>query len=97
MRRWLNRIPRSKNLKPIARKLNPDSPALASLLAAGALATLAVKQYQESVNLYNEAITIGKNSPRITGTEYVPHAATVLSPMHISVKFWPLLTRPIAP
>src|SRR5579872_2541476 len=48
----------SKTLKPIARKLNPDSPALASLLAAGALATFAVKHYRESLNLYNEAITI---------------------------------------
>jgi len=48
----------SKSLEPIARKLNPDSPALASLLAAGALATSAVNHYQESVNLNNEAITI---------------------------------------
>ena len=53
----------SKTLKPIARKLNPDSPALASLLAAGALATSAVKHYQESVNLYNEAITIWEEQP----------------------------------
>jgi tetratricopeptide (TPR) repeat protein len=53
----------SKTLKPIARKLDPDSPALASLLAAGALATLAVKHYQESVNLYNEAITIWEEQP----------------------------------
>ena len=35
----------NKTLAPIARKLNPDSPALASLLAAGALATSAVKHY----------------------------------------------------
>ena len=53
----------SKTLEPIARKLNPDSPALASLLAAGALATLAVKHYQESVTLYNEAITIWEEQP----------------------------------
>ena len=52
-----------KTLIPIARKLNPDSPALASLLAAGALATSAVKHYQESVNLYNEAITIWEEQP----------------------------------
>jgi len=45
------------------RKLNPDSPALASLLAAGALATLSVKHYQESVTLYNEAITIWEEQP----------------------------------
>lgn len=48
---------------PIARKLNPDSPALASLLAAGALATSAVKHYQESVNLDNEAIAIWEEQP----------------------------------
>jgi tetratricopeptide (TPR) repeat protein len=48
----------SKTLIPIARKLNPASPALASLLAAGALANLTVKHYQESVNRYNGAITI---------------------------------------
>jgi tetratricopeptide (TPR) repeat protein len=48
----------SKTLEPMARKLNPDSPAQASLLAAGALATSAVKHYQESVNLCNEAIAI---------------------------------------
>jgi len=53
----------SKGLKPIARKLNPDSPALASLLAAGALATSAVKHYQESVNLDNEAIAIWEEQP----------------------------------
>ena len=53
----------SKILVPMARKLNPDSPALASLLAAGALATLAVKHYQESVTLYNEAITIWEEQP----------------------------------
>ncbi len=53
----------SKTLIPIARKLNPDSPALASLLAAGALATSAVKHYQESVNLFNEAITIWEEQP----------------------------------
>jgi tetratricopeptide (TPR) repeat protein len=52
-----------KTLIPITRKLNPDSPALASLFAAGALATSAVKQYQESVNLYNEAITIWGEQP----------------------------------
>ncbi len=52
-----------KTLIPIARKLNPDSPALASLLAAGALATSAVKHYQESVNLYDEAITIWEEQP----------------------------------
>jgi len=53
----------SKTLKPIARELNPDSPVLASLLAAGALATLAMKHYQESVSLYNEAITIWEEQP----------------------------------
>jgi len=53
----------SKTLIPIARKLNPDSPALASLLAAGALATSAVKHYQESVNLYNQAIRIWEGQP----------------------------------
>jgi tetratricopeptide (TPR) repeat protein len=52
-----------KTMVPIARKLNPDSPALASLLAAGALATSAVKHYQESVNLSNEAITIWEEQP----------------------------------
>lgn len=53
----------SKTLIPIARKLNPDSPALASLLAAGALATAAVKHYQESVHLYDEAIAIWEEQP----------------------------------
>jgi tetratricopeptide (TPR) repeat protein len=53
----------SKTLIPIARKLNPDSPALASLLTAGALATSAVKHYQEAVNLYNQAITIWEQQP----------------------------------
>jgi tetratricopeptide (TPR) repeat protein len=53
----------SKALVPMARKLNPDSPALASLLAAGALATSAVKHYQESVNLCNEAIAIWEEQP----------------------------------
>jgi len=53
----------SKTLIPIARKLKPDSPARASLLAAGALATSAVKHFQESVNLYNEAITIWEEQP----------------------------------
>jgi tetratricopeptide (TPR) repeat protein len=53
----------SKTLVPVARKLNPDSPALASLLAAGALATSAVKHYQESVNLCNEAIAIWEEQP----------------------------------
>jgi len=53
----------SKTLEPIARKLNPDSPPLASLLAAGALAKLAMKDYQESVNLYNKAITIWEDQP----------------------------------
>ena len=53
-----------KTIAPIARKLNPDSPALASLLAAGALATSAVKHYQESVSLSNEAITIWEEQPR---------------------------------
>jgi len=53
----------SKTLVPVARKLNPDSPALASLLAAGALATSAVKHYQESVNLDNEAIAIWDEQP----------------------------------
>ena len=53
----------SKTLIPIARKLNPDSPALASLFAAGALATSAVKHYQESVNLDNEAIAIWEEQP----------------------------------
>jgi tetratricopeptide (TPR) repeat protein len=53
----------SKTLIPIARKLNPDSPALASLLAAGALATSAAKHYRESVNLSNEAITIWEEQP----------------------------------
>jgi tetratricopeptide (TPR) repeat protein len=53
----------SKTLIPIARKLNPESPDLASLLAAGALATSAVKHYQESVNLYNKAITIWEEQP----------------------------------
>jgi tetratricopeptide (TPR) repeat protein len=53
----------SKTLAPMARKLNPDSPALASLLAAGALATLAVKHYQESVDLCNDAITIWEGQP----------------------------------
>jgi tetratricopeptide (TPR) repeat protein len=53
----------SKTLKPIARKLNPDSPALASLLAAGALTTLVVKHYRESINLYNEAIAIWEEQP----------------------------------
>jgi tetratricopeptide (TPR) repeat protein len=48
----------NKTLAPIAGKLDPDSPALASLLVAGALATSAVKHYQESVALYNEAIVI---------------------------------------
>lgn len=52
-----------KTIVPIARKLNPDSPALASLLAAGALATSAVRHYQESVNLYNEAIAIWEERP----------------------------------
>ena len=53
----------NKTLVPIARKLNPDSPALASLLAAGALATSAVKHYQESLNLYNQAIAIWEEQP----------------------------------
>jgi tetratricopeptide (TPR) repeat protein len=53
----------SKTLIPIARKLNPDSPALASLLAAGALATSAAKHYRESVTLYNEAIAIWEEQP----------------------------------
>ena len=53
----------NKSLISIARKLNPDSPALASLLAAGALATSAVKHYQESVNLDNEAIAIWEEQP----------------------------------
>jgi tetratricopeptide (TPR) repeat protein len=53
----------SKTLRPIARKLNPESPALASLLAAGALATSAVKHYQETVNLCNEAIGIWEEQP----------------------------------
>jgi tetratricopeptide (TPR) repeat protein len=52
-----------KTIVPIVRKLNPDSPALASLLVAGALATSAVKHYQESVNLSNEAITIWEEQP----------------------------------
>jgi tetratricopeptide (TPR) repeat protein len=53
----------SKTLIPIARKLNPDSPALASLLTAGALASSTVNHYQESVNLYSEAITIWEEQP----------------------------------
>ena len=53
----------NKSLAPIGRKLNPGSPALASLLAAGALATSAVKHYRESVNLYNEAIAIWEEQP----------------------------------
>jgi tetratricopeptide (TPR) repeat protein len=53
----------NKTLVPIARKLNPDSPALASLLAAGALAKSAVKHYRESVNLYNEVIAIWEEQP----------------------------------
>jgi len=53
-----------KTIVPIARKLNSDSPALASLLAAGALATSAVKHYQESVNLCNEAIAIWEEQPQ---------------------------------
>ena len=53
----------SKTLMPIARKLNPGSPALASLLAAGALATSAAKHYRESVNLSNEAIAIWEEQP----------------------------------
>ena len=53
----------NKSLIPIARKLNPASPALASLRAAGAKATSAVKHYQESVNLDNEAIAIWQEQP----------------------------------
>ena len=53
----------NKALVPIARNLNPDRPALASLLAAGALATSAVKHYQESLNLYNQAIAIWEEQP----------------------------------
>jgi tetratricopeptide (TPR) repeat protein len=53
----------NKALVPIARKLNPDSPALASLLAVGSLATSAVKHYQESINLSNEAIAIWEEQP----------------------------------
>lgn len=53
----------NKSLVPITRKLNPGSPALASLLAAGALATSAVKHYQESVNLDNQAIAIWEEQP----------------------------------
>ena len=52
-----------KTIVPIARKLNPGSPALASLLAAGALATSAGKHYQETINLYNEAIAIWEEQP----------------------------------
>jgi tetratricopeptide (TPR) repeat protein len=53
----------SKTLIPIARKLSPDSPDLASLLAAGALATSALKHYQESIHPYNDAITIWEEQP----------------------------------
>jgi len=52
----------SKSLEPIARKLSP-SPALANLLAAGGLATLAVKHYQESISLFNKAIRIWEEQP----------------------------------
>lgn len=99
----------NKTLVRIARKLNPDSPALASLLAAGALATSAVKHYQVSLTLYNQAIAIWEEQPKnypdricsARSNRAVAHAylGEILGSVtrRDTTRFWLLLTTRIAP